>query len=74
MGNHGTKIIIYNLWHDGMGKTELDFESDEKVNIFIFLKLKSVAFYIAMFEHMSKYVIVPLSCFYLYNKSSSMHL
>ncbi|XP_042383218.1 protein MICRORCHIDIA 5-like isoform X2 [Zingiber officinale] len=31
MGNHGTKIIIYNLWHNDTGETELDFEIDEKV-------------------------------------------
>ncbi|XP_074566987.1 protein MICRORCHIDIA 2-like [Curcuma longa] len=30
MGNHGTKIIIFNLWHNDMGETELDFETDEK--------------------------------------------
>ncbi|XP_051139500.1 protein MICRORCHIDIA 6 [Andrographis paniculata] len=26
--DHGTRIIIYNLWHDDVGKLELDFESD----------------------------------------------
>ncbi|XP_042383223.1 protein MICRORCHIDIA 6-like isoform X3 [Zingiber officinale] len=30
MGSHGTKIIIYNLWHNDTGETELDFETDEK--------------------------------------------
>ncbi|KAI3684512.1 hypothetical protein L6452_33736 [Arctium lappa] len=28
VGSHGTKIIIYNLWLDGEGNMELDFESD----------------------------------------------
>lgn len=28
IGPHGTKIIIYNLWHNDDGKMELDFESD----------------------------------------------
>ncbi|KAL3628230.1 Protein MICRORCHIDIA 6 [Castilleja foliolosa] len=28
IGPHGTKIIIYNLWHNDEGKMELDFESD----------------------------------------------
>ncbi|XP_031102892.1 protein MICRORCHIDIA 6-like isoform X1 [Ipomoea triloba] len=28
IGNHGTKIIIYNLWLDDGGKTELDFDTD----------------------------------------------
>lgn len=32
IGNHGTKIIIYNLWLNDEGKMELDFHSDpEKV-------------------------------------------
>ncbi|KAL6493511.1 Protein MICRORCHIDIA 6 [Orobanche gracilis] len=30
IGAHGTKIIIYNLWHNGEGKMELDFESDSE--------------------------------------------
>lgn len=28
IGPHGTKIIVYNLWHTDDGKRELDFESD----------------------------------------------
>ncbi|XP_019182060.1 PREDICTED: protein MICRORCHIDIA 6-like [Ipomoea nil] len=28
IGNHGTKIIIYSLWLDDGGKTELDFDTD----------------------------------------------
>ncbi|KAL6493512.1 Protein MICRORCHIDIA 6 [Orobanche gracilis] len=28
IGPHGTKIIIYNIWHDAEGKIELDFDSD----------------------------------------------
>lgn len=28
IGDHGTKIIIYNLWLNEEGKTELDFDSD----------------------------------------------
>ncbi|KAL6524491.1 Protein MICRORCHIDIA 6 [Orobanche hederae] len=30
IGAHGTKIIIYNLWHNCEGKMELDFESDSE--------------------------------------------
>ncbi|PIN20254.1 MORC family ATPase [Handroanthus impetiginosus] len=30
IGPHGTKIIIYNLWHDDVGNLELDFESDHE--------------------------------------------
>ncbi|XP_042039413.1 protein MICRORCHIDIA 6-like [Salvia splendens] len=28
IGSHGTKIIVYNLWHNNDGKLELDFDSD----------------------------------------------
>ncbi|XP_057804508.1 protein MICRORCHIDIA 6 [Salvia miltiorrhiza] len=28
IGPHGTKIIVYNLWHNDDGKMELDFETD----------------------------------------------
>ncbi|CAN4100521.1 unnamed protein product [Withania somnifera] len=28
IGNHGTKIIIYNLWLNNLGEMELDFQSD----------------------------------------------
>ncbi|KAI3761372.1 hypothetical protein L1987_51786 [Smallanthus sonchifolius] len=28
VGSHGTKIVIYNLWLDDDGNTELDFDSD----------------------------------------------
>ncbi|KAK4437267.1 protein MICRORCHIDIA 6 [Sesamum alatum] len=28
IGPHGTKIIVYNLWHNDEGEMELDFESD----------------------------------------------
>ncbi|XP_076906352.1 protein MICRORCHIDIA 6-like [Bidens hawaiensis] len=28
VGSHGTKVIIYNLWLDGDGNMELDFETD----------------------------------------------
>lgn len=28
VGHHGTKILVYNLWHNDEGKMELDFESD----------------------------------------------
>ncbi|KAL4326302.1 hypothetical protein GQ457_11G005800 [Hibiscus cannabinus] len=30
IGSHGTKIIIYNLWINNDGSSELDFDSDEK--------------------------------------------
>ena len=29
--NHGTRIIIYNLWEDDQGQLELDFGSDQHV-------------------------------------------
>ncbi|KAF3323021.1 MORC family CW-type zinc finger protein 4 [Carex littledalei] len=30
IGDHGTKIIVYNLWHNDDGNMELDFNSDSK--------------------------------------------
>jgi len=30
MGEHGTKIIVFNLWFNDDGDMELDFISDEK--------------------------------------------
>lgn len=32
IGDHGTKIIVYNLWHNDDGNMELDFSSDPKVS------------------------------------------
>lgn len=32
MTNHGTRVIIYNLWEDDQGQLELDFEADEHVS------------------------------------------
>lgn len=34
VGHHGTKILVYNLWHNDEGKMELDFESDPEVCIY----------------------------------------
>jgi len=34
MKDHGTRIIIYNLWEDDQGQLELDFESDRHVWIY----------------------------------------
>lgn len=31
MTDHGTRIIIYNLWEDDEGRLELDFEADKHV-------------------------------------------
>lgn len=31
MKNHGTRIIIYNLWEDDEGQLELDFDADPYV-------------------------------------------
>jgi hypothetical protein len=31
MSDHGTRIIIYNLWEDDQGLLELDFDSDPHV-------------------------------------------
>ncbi|KAL2492634.1 Histidine kinase [Abeliophyllum distichum] len=30
VGHHGTKILVYNLWHNDEGKMELDFETDHE--------------------------------------------
>ncbi|KAJ6853329.1 protein MICRORCHIDIA 6-like [Iris pallida] len=30
IGNHGTKLVVYNLWYNDDGDMELDFESDPK--------------------------------------------
>lgn len=35
MKNHGTRIIIYNLWEDDEGMLELDFDTDPHVCVFI---------------------------------------
>ncbi|EYU42193.1 hypothetical protein MIMGU_mgv1a022246mg, partial [Erythranthe guttata] len=35
IGPHGTKIIVYNLWHNDDGKMELDFESDPEAYLSI---------------------------------------
>jgi hypothetical protein len=35
MGSHGTKVIVYNLWFNDEGITELDFDTDPKV-VFLF--------------------------------------
>ncbi|XP_073159331.1 protein MICRORCHIDIA 6-like isoform X2 [Henckelia pumila] len=42
IGGNGTKIIIYNLWHNDEGKLELDFESDLE-DIYVSGKGKSSA-------------------------------
>lgn len=31
MKDHGTRIIIYNLWEDDQGQLELDFDTDPHV-------------------------------------------
>lgn len=31
IGRHGTKIIVYSLWHNDEGKLELDFKTDPEV-------------------------------------------
>lgn len=35
MGSHGTKVIVYNLWLNDEGITELNFDTDPKV-VFLF--------------------------------------
>ncbi|KGN63571.2 hypothetical protein Csa_013187 [Cucumis sativus] len=30
IGSHGTKVIIYNLWYNGDGRLELDFDTDQE--------------------------------------------
>jgi hypothetical protein len=32
IGEHGTKIIVFNLWFNDDGDMELDFNSDKKVS------------------------------------------
>lgn len=39
VGHHGTKIVIYNLWLNDNGDTELDFDFDMEVPFIIFLLL-----------------------------------
>lgn len=34
MKEHGTRIIIYNLWEDDQGLLELDFDTDPHVRVF----------------------------------------
>jgi len=36
MTDHGTKIILYNLWEDDQGQVELDFETDRYVRTLSF--------------------------------------
>lgn len=31
MKDHGTRVIIYNLWEDDQGQLELDFDEDSHV-------------------------------------------
>lgn len=31
MKDHGTRVIIYNLWEDDQGQLELDFDADPHV-------------------------------------------
>lgn len=31
MKDHGTRVIIYNLWEDDQGQLELDFDEDPHV-------------------------------------------
>jgi hypothetical protein len=33
MGCHGTKLIVFNLWFNDAWEMELDFASDEEVNV-----------------------------------------
>lgn len=42
IGNHGTKIIIYNLWLDDGGKTELDFDTDPEVCFLVLFRISNV--------------------------------
>lgn len=32
MKDHGTKIVLYNLWEDDQGQLELDFDTDPCVS------------------------------------------
>lgn len=36
MKDHGTKIVLYNLWEDDQGQLELDFQTDPYVSNFTF--------------------------------------
>ncbi|XP_028118761.1 protein MICRORCHIDIA 6-like isoform X3 [Camellia sinensis] len=42
IGNHGTKIVIYNLWLNDNGDMELDFDLDAEVPFILLLLLLSV--------------------------------
>jgi hypothetical protein len=33
IGNHGTKVVIYNLWMNDDGLLELDFDDNDEVNV-----------------------------------------
>jgi hypothetical protein len=42
MGEHGTKIIVFNLWFNDDGDMELDFNSDEKLVYTYYLRISSL--------------------------------
>jgi len=49
MKDHGTKIVLYNLWEDDQGQLELDFETDPYVSSCSFLLVNIVIpFYISL--------------------------
>lgn len=46
MLEHGTRIIIYNLWEDDEGQLELDFDTDPhvsfQIDLFSFSRAKNI--------------------------------
>lgn len=40
MTEHGTRVIVYNLWEDDQGQLELDFEADKHVSHRFFIPLR----------------------------------
>ena len=56
MRNHGTRIIIYNLWEDDQGQLELDFDADHHVCVWcpaLFVHFFFLSLLIVLFEHNS---------------------
>jgi hypothetical protein len=50
IGDHGTKIIVYNLWHNDDGNMELDFSSDPKVSFVLYSLLTFLFHDVLYFE------------------------
>lgn len=54
MKDHGTRIVLYNLWEDDQGHLELDFDTDPYVSIpllYSYTRVVHIAFYKIMLYH-----------------------